>query len=98
MQQFKCQCCGFEKQFENEEAAFQAGWDCPPRFSYVTCDLCPGTCIVLNIGHEKAHEFWKTNGRPAEFNFDCVQDDNWRDSEMWEDFQIKVNRLKKLVS
>ena len=51
----KCQCCGFEQEFDSREAAFQAGWDAPPHFTgYVTCNLCPGVCIVMGLSHDKA--------------------------------------------
>jgi hypothetical protein len=66
----KCQCCGFEKEFADGEEAFQAGWDAPPHFSgYVACDLCPGSFVVLGMTdqHSAAHEKWKREGRPAEF-------------------------------
>ncbi len=66
----KCQCCGFEAEFADGEAAFQAGWDAPPYFSgVICCHLCPASFIVLGETHRhaKAHEQWKTQGRPEEF-------------------------------
>jgi hypothetical protein len=67
MLNLKCQCCGFEQQFDSE-AAFEAGWDAPPHFTgYVTCHLCPAVCIVLRAPHGVAHAMWAREGRPAEF-------------------------------
>jgi hypothetical protein len=65
----KCQCCGFERQFADGEAAFEAGWDAPPHFTgYVACNLCPAVCIVLGLPHRVAHAMWAREGRPAEFS------------------------------
>ena len=64
----KCDCCGFEQEFPSNEAAFAAGWDAPPHFSgYVSCDLCPGSFVVLGCTHlhTDAHEKWKVEGRPS---------------------------------
>lgn len=66
----KCECCGFEKEFQDGEEAFQAGWDAPPHFTgYVSCDLCPGAWIVLGQTekHAEAHKKWAQGGRPADF-------------------------------
>jgi hypothetical protein len=66
----KCQCCGFEQEFLDGEAAFKAGWDAPPHFSgYISCDLCPGSLIVMGQTHKHApdHERWAKEGRPKEF-------------------------------
>jgi hypothetical protein len=66
----KCQCCGFSQEFENGEAAFKAGWDCPPHFTgYVCCDLCPGSFVVMGCtdNHKPAHEMWAKEGRPKDF-------------------------------
>ena len=64
----KCQCCGFEADFTDGEAAFQAGWDALPHFTtHVCCDLCPAVCVVLGLSHEIAHERWAREGRPKEF-------------------------------
>lgn len=75
----KCQCCGFEREFENPEVAFEAGWDAPPHFTgYIACHLCPAVCIVLNLGHEKAHALWEREGRPEEFTVEkCCDDQYW---------------------
>jgi hypothetical protein len=71
----KCQCCGFEQEFESGQAAFDAGWDAPPHFTgYICCNLCPGVCIVLGLSHAKAHAHWNEHGRPAEFNDLCLPD------------------------
>ena len=80
----KCQCCGFEQDFDSLETAFQAGWDAPPHFTgYVTCDLCPAVCIVAGLSHEKAHEHWQKYGRPTEFNLGtCAPDAEWRGSNV----------------
>lgn len=74
----KCQCCEFEQEFADGEAAFQAGWDAPPHFSqYICCDLCPAVCIVLGAPHAKAHARWAKNGRPKQFTVvDCGVDDH----------------------
>jgi hypothetical protein len=65
-----CACCGFEAEFPDGEAAFQAGWDCPPHFtaSPVCCDLCPSVAALGLIDHSKAHERWEREGRPREFD------------------------------
>jgi len=66
----KCECCGFEQEFEDDIQAFNAGWDCPPQFTgYVCCDLCPGSFVVLGLTykHKEVHERWDREGRPAEF-------------------------------
>jgi len=53
----KCQCCGFEQQFDSQEAAFQAGWDAPPHFTgYVACNLCPGACLVMGLAEGTDYE------------------------------------------
>jgi hypothetical protein len=71
----KCQCCGFEEDLD-PEAAFQAGWDCPPHFKHTACPLCPGVCVVLGRPHTKAHALWEKEGRPAEFTIEkCATDD-----------------------
>ena len=65
-----CECCGFSAEFVDGEEAFQAGWDSPPHFTgYVCCNLCPGSFVVLGCTqrHTEAHERWKTEGRPKEF-------------------------------
>ena len=75
----KCQCCGFEQEFDSPEAAFQAGWDAPPHFTgYVACNLCPGACLVMGLSHEKAHNHWQKYGRPADFDVaTCAPDVEW---------------------
>lgn len=70
MQNLKCECCGFEQIFENDEAAFYFGWDAPPHFTgYVCCNLCPGSFVVLGITdrHKGVHDKWTQDGRPEEF-------------------------------
>lgn len=66
----KCDCCGFVGEFADGEDAYRAGWDCPPHFTgYVSCNLCPGSYIVLGETylHEPDHERWAIGGRPAEW-------------------------------
>lgn len=66
----KCDCCKFEKQFKSANKAFETGWDCPPFFTgYVSCNLCPGSYIVMGITdvHTVIHEKWEKEGRPVEF-------------------------------
>ena len=66
----KCECCGFEREFEDREEAFEEGWDAPPHFSqFVTCELCPSAPLVLGHKeeHDKAHARWEREGRPATF-------------------------------
>lgn len=76
MAEYVCQCCGFKKTFIAESQAFLDGWDTPERFGYTACNLCPGVCIVLGHGHEKAHAFWAENGRPDDFSVKtCGTDD-----------------------
>jgi hypothetical protein len=70
MLELKCDCCGFEQAFADAEAAFRAGWDAPPYFTgYVSCNLCPGSFIVMGQKHlhTPEHERWKVTGRPQEF-------------------------------
>lgn len=76
MHKLKCQCCGFEQEFKDGEAAFQSGWDAPLYFTdFVCCNLCPAVCIVLGTPHEKAHALWGREGRPAEFAYrTCVDE------------------------
>lgn len=73
--EFVCECCRFKQEFEDEEAAFRAGWDAPPHFSsYVSCNLCPGSFVVLGKTHlhKSDHERWAKSGRPAEFEIPDV--------------------------
>lgn len=76
----KCQCCLFEREFVNGEAAFEAGWDAPPHFTgYICCDLCPAVCIVLGKSHASAHALWRREGRPAGFSVaKCADDEVFR--------------------
>jgi hypothetical protein len=62
-----CDCCGYTADFEDGEAAFNAGWDAPPHFSgYVSCPLCPSSNVVLGRTylHAQAHQRWQRDGRP----------------------------------
>lgn len=66
----KCQCCNFEAEFADGEAAFEAGWDAPPHFTRVVCcNLCPASFIVMRHTHlhADAHAQWAVTGRPGEF-------------------------------
>lgn len=68
MSVYKCQCCQFEQEFADGEAAFEAGWDAPPHFTgFVCCNLCPAVCVVLGLSHEQAHAYWKEHGRTEQF-------------------------------
>ncbi len=72
----KCQCCGFEAEFADGEATFEAGWDAPPHFTgVVCCDLCPASFIALGQTHLHAsdHERWKKDGRPKEFEVPDIE-------------------------
>ncbi len=63
-----CMCCGFTQHFKDGEEAFDLGWDAPPHFrGYVSCDLCPGSLIVLNKidVHGSTHARWQREGRPS---------------------------------
>ena len=67
-----CQCCGFAREFQDGEEAFRAGWDAPPHFTrYISCDLCPGSFIVLGqtVLHAADHARWQACGRPDAFQF-----------------------------
>ena len=79
----RCECCDFEQDFVDGQAAFDAGWDAPPWFTgYVCCDLCPGSFVVIarkevnDLGithqHEKAHKIWAIEGRPRQFDPNMV--------------------------
>lgn len=74
MLKLKCECCGFEKEFESNQQAFEAGWDDKDNFSIVTCNLCPASYVALGVSHEAVHQKWAKNGRPADFGPDCVND------------------------
>jgi hypothetical protein len=81
---YKCDCCGFEQDFPDGEAAFHAGWDAPPYFTgYISCNICPAVCspVFKLATHDKAHAYWAEHGRPAEFNYLCVPDDKWGESQ-----------------
>lgn len=74
----RCQCCGFEREFEDGDHAFREGWDAPPHFTgYVCCNLCPATCSIMRRGHTLAHVHWEDHGRPECFGPDCLPDDKW---------------------
>lgn len=77
----KCDCCGFEQEFTDGEAAFEAGWDAPPHFTgFVCCHLCPAVCVVLGMPHNKAHALWKHEGRPEEWTIaKCGTDKDFED-------------------
>ncbi len=81
-----CQCCGFEREFEDGEEAFQAGWDAPPYFTvYVGCDLCPMTCLLGERSHAKAHALWAKEGRPKTFTVaKCADDERFGGPELTE--------------
>lgn len=75
MIRLKCDCCGFEQDFDDAQQAFDKGWDTLPHISgYVTCHLCPGVCVVLGASHAKAHAYWAEHGRPPEFGPLCFAD------------------------
>jgi len=92
---FKCQCCDFEQEFTSTEVAFEAGWDTPPRFSYTTCDLCPGICVFMNLPHDKAHALWAKEGRPKEFSMlTCGIDDDIGDQKKSDNFDASYEQFK----
>lgn len=68
----KCECCGFEEEFESEDAAFEKGWDVKSHLPSwpVSCDLCPGVCAMGLEDHSAAHARWEVEGRPAEFELE----------------------------
>ncbi len=93
---FKCQCCGFEQDFLDGEAAFEAGWDAPPHFTgYICCNLCPAVCVVLNAGHKRAHAYWAEHGRPVEFDLHCVTDDQFDNPPDFTKIQTVLEPLLK---
>ena len=79
MIKLKCVCCGFEKEFADHRAAFDAGWDDGVWMKNwpVTCDLCPGVCAKGLVSHAKAHAHWAEHGRPAGFGPFCYDDENF---------------------
>lgn len=86
----KCQCCGVEAEFEDTEEAFSKGWDAPPHFSYVCCNICPGVCVALRAPHTKAHAYWAKHGRPGEFTLaECCTDQDW---DRYENHRISQHR------
>ena len=74
----RCECCGHEAKFKDDEEAFQGGWDEPGRggFNHTLCPLCPGAhSYDPNFSHSKAHALWKSEGRPEEFTVEkCAGD------------------------
>jgi len=71
----KCTCCGYAEAFIDADEAFEKGWDCPPHFSVIACDLCPSVCAMGIVSHEKAHALWAKEGRPSEWSLDrCSAD------------------------
>jgi hypothetical protein len=78
MVKLTCYCCGFEKEFSDGDEAFRAGWDGPPHFTQVECcDLCPTVFAIYGIPeqHLRAHEKWKLEGRPGNFEASYAQGD-----------------------
>lgn len=79
MIKLKCACCGVEKEFPDQRAAFEVGWDVPeflPSWP-VSCDLCPGVCAMGWCSHAKAHAYWEKHGRPAKFGPTCFADEDF---------------------
>lgn len=94
----KCVCCGVERDFEDGEAAFQAGWDAPPHFSHTSCDLCPGVCAIGMDTHHKAHAHWKEHGRPATFEVDtCAGDSIFGDTVKVMENEAAMVRLREIL-
>ena len=62
-----CECCKHTESFATAEDAFRGGWDAPPHFSYVCCNLCPASWLVLGLSHAEFHERWDREGRPVDF-------------------------------
>lgn len=98
---FKCQCCGFERDFNDGEEAFHAGWDAPPHITgYVSCDLCPGVCAIGLESHSLAHAYWQVHGRPTEFDEHSFDNKRFGDVEFnkkltdpqWQDDLMKKAR------
>lgn len=65
-----CQCCGQDRAFNSAEQAYEEGWDAPPHFTIIACDLCPASLIALEQKHKHtpAHERWAKDGRPKSWN------------------------------
>jgi hypothetical protein len=94
----QCQCCKIVKNFADEQAAFDAGWDAPPHFTtHVCCDLCPAVCVVLGATHSHAHADWEKNGRPQNFDSRCITDDQWGKMSN-ADLQEQEQEIKKLLA
>ena len=99
----KCPCCGIEEEFSTTEEAYQKGWDAPPHFSHVACDLCPGVCVVLGQSHEKAHALWAKEGRPKEFTVTkCGTDDDFGNQAIEDELnkaleQIAMQKAKEMT-
>lgn len=94
----QCECCGFEQEFGNPEEAFEAGWDCPPRFQYVACAICPGVCVVMGAGHEKAHALWAKEGRPSEFTLaKCATDADFGDEKKLAKAESDMKRVEAMM-
>jgi len=66
----KCMCCGHIETFANAIEAYNIGWDCPPFFTQIVCcNLCPGSFVAMGCTekHAKAHERWRAEGRPKDW-------------------------------
>jgi hypothetical protein len=109
MVRLKCNCCGFEQEFEDNEAAYRAGWDAPPHFTgYVACHICPAVCVIAlsgdpnfkNTTHIHAHDHWKEHGRPEEFNQHCLPDDQWgkNETQFKETVEVAEKKANELVN
>jgi len=94
-----CQCCGIEKEFADDEEAFQQGWDAPPHFSgYVCCDLCPAVCVVLGASHRLAHADWEKHGRPDRFSVvRCGTDETFGDPDLDAKLDKAAEELMKMM-
>lgn len=89
-----CECCGFEQEFKDGGEAYEAGWDAPPRFSFVTCNLCPAVCIVLGKGHKLAHALWAAEGRPKAWTFaKCATDDHFGNPKLEKEFEDSFDQF-----
>lgn len=94
----KCQCCGHEQEFADVEDAFSNGWDAPPYFSFVACDLCPAVCITHGKRHTKAHARWEKEGRPSGFSVaKCGTDNDLGDPKRIRCIEAQMEQIIALV-
>ena len=76
---YTCQCCGFQQEFADGEAAFKGGWDTAPHYTGLElCNLCPASLVVLKESHASVHARWEVEGRPPTFTQESCLEPEYR--------------------